>query len=226
MEINWLFVAVVILFAVLIISGWYKGFLRTVISFAGTIVVIIAVVFVSPKVSSFVIENTDLYERTREKVTAVFIEKLTDNGNEADDNGLKDLNVPDILKNDFIEKNASEMYQALLTTVFKEYISGYIAKLAINAGCFVAVYLVFIILKWILLRTSDIISKIPVIKGINRILGAAIGTAEALIITWIFFFIIIMFLGNEFGGKLLSGVQKSVFLTYLFNQNLLFRFIS
>lgn len=228
MEINWLFAVVVALFAILIINGYSKGFLRIVVSFMGTIVVMIAVIVISPRVSGYILNNTDIYEHTRQKVVDVFLDKMySDSGNTVDtSDALNDLNIPDILKNDFIEKNASEMYQALLKTLFDEYISGYIARLIIKAGSFVGVYLLLTIALWILAKSTDIIGRIPVIKGFNKFLGLLVGGVEALIIVWISFFVIIMFLGNELGGKLLSSVQSSVFLTFLFNNNVLFRFIS
>ena len=142
------------------------------------------------------------------------------------DTFIDDLNLPDIMKSDLIEKNASEMYQALLATVFRDYISVYITKLIINAGSFVGVYIILSVILWLIVKSSDIISKIPVIKGFNKLLGGITGAAEALIIVWVFFFVIIMFLGDEIGGKLLKDVQASAFLTYLFNKNILFRFIS
>lgn len=228
MEINWLFAVVVALFAILIINGYSKGFLRIVVSFMGTIVVMIAVIVISPRVSGYILNNTDIYEHTRQKVVDVFLDKMySDSGDTVDTtDALNDLNIPDILKNDFIEKNASEMYQALLKTLFDEYISGYIARLIIKAGSFVGVYLLLTIALWILAKSTDIIGRIPVIKGFNKFLGLLVGGVEALIIVWISFFVIIMFLGNELGGKLLSSVQSSVFLTFLFNNNVLFRFIS
>ncbi|MCR4807939.1 MAG: CvpA family protein [Lachnospiraceae bacterium] len=226
MEINRLLAAVVILFAAFIIYGWKKGFLRIVISFAGTLIVLIAVIFVSPKVSEYIMKNTDLYEKTREKVTAAFVEKLTDKDTDTTEEDIKGLDVPDIMKNDLIEKNATGMYQALLVSVFKEFVAGYLSRLVINAGSFVGVYIILTIAKWILVKSSDIISRIPVIKGINSLFGACIGAMDALIIVWVVFFIIIMFLGEDIGGRLLASVQKSWFLTYLFNKNLLFRFIS
>ncbi len=228
MEINWLFAVVVALFAILIINGYSKGFLRIVVSFMGTIVVMIAVIVISPRVSGYILNNTDIYEHTRQKVVDVFLDKMySDSGDTVDtSDALNDLNIPDILKNDFIEKNASEMYQALLKTLFDEYISGYIARLIIKAGSFVGVYLLLTIALWILAKSTDIIGRIPVIKGFNKFLGLLVGGVEALIIVWISFFVIIMFLGNELGGKLLSSVQSSVFLTFLFNNNVLFRFIS
>ena len=236
MEINRLFAAVAALFVIFIFIGWHKGFLRIVISFAGTIVIIIAVAIMSPKLSRYVVENTGIYERTQEKVTEVFIEKLTSTDEEDDmtvseDEGtgssyLKELDLPDILKNDLIEKTASKMYQALVAVVIKDYISVYLAKLIINAGSFVAMYAALSLALWVVVKSSDIIAKIPVIKGFNKILGALTGAAQALIIVWIFFFVVIMFMGNEAGSRLLKDVQASAFLRYLFNNNYLFRFIS
>ena len=238
MERNRLFAAVAALFVIFIFIGWHKGFLRIVISFAGTIVIIIAVAITSPKLSRYIVENTGIYERTQEKVTEVFIEKLTstDEDKEEDravseDEGtgssyLKELDLPDILKNDLIEKTASEMYQALVAVVIKDYISVYLAKLIINAGSFVAMYAALSLALWVVVKSSDLIAKIPVIKGFNKILGAITGAAEALIIVWIFFFVVIMFMGNEAGSRLLGDVQASVFLRYLFNNNFMFRFIS
>lgn len=227
MEINWLQTAVIALFAVFTFAGWHKGFLKIVISFAGTIVIIISVAIISPKVSRFITDNTDIYEHTRQKVINVFLEKMdrTDEEGKSDE-FLKDLNLPDIMKSDLIEKNASQMYQAILISVFKDYISVYITKLIINAGSFVGVYIALSIALFIIIRSTDLIGRIPVIKGINKLLGGLTGAGQALLIVWVFFFIIIMFLGNEIGGKLLEEVERSNILRYLFNNNYLFRFIS
>lgn len=238
MEINRLFAAVAALFVIFIFIGWHKGFLRIVISFAGTIVIIIATAVMSPKLSRYVVENTGIYERTQEKVTEVFLEKLvppdeekTEDRAVSEDEGsgssyLKDLDLPDILKNDLIEKTASEMYQALVAVVIKDYVSVYLARIIVNAGSFVAMYAALSLALWVVVKSSDIISKIPVIKGFNKMLGALTGVAQALIIVWVFFFVVIMFMGNETGSRLLRDVQASSFLRYLFNNNFLFRFIS
>jgi uncharacterized membrane protein required for colicin V production len=223
MEINRLLVAVVILFAFFIIKGYRKGFFRIIISFTGTIVVIIAVAAVSPMISRYIRENTDLYEHTREKVINVFMEKISSDKDDAD---VKDLDLPDIIMKDIIEKNATEMFQALLATLFRDYISGYIAGIIINAGSFVGTYIALSIVLWILLRTSDIITKIPIVKGLNRFLGMLVGFGEAVIIVWIVFIIIIMFLGDDIGSTLLKDIRDSRILSFLFNNNYLFRFIT
>lgn len=227
MEINWLFVAIVCLFLVFTLNGYRKGFLRIVVSFIGTVVIIIAVIALMPKVKEFVLENTTIYEATRQKVIHVFLNTIDDNDNEEGNNeAIKSLNMPDIITDLLIEKNTSEIYQALMVNLFKDYISQYFAMLIVNAALFVGMFIVLSIIKGILLKSSDIIAKIPIIKGINRLLGAAIGVIQSVIITWIGFFGVIMFLGDELGYKLLEGVNDSQFLTYLFNSNYLLRFIS
>ena len=223
MEINRLLAAVIILFAVFIFKGYRKGFLRIIISFAGTIVIIIAVAAVSPLISRYVRENTDLYEQTREKVINVFMEKISSQDKEDD---IVSLDLPDIIMKDIIEKNASEMFQALLATVLRDYISGYIAKIIINAGSFVCTYIALTLILWLLFKTSDFITKIPIVKGFNRLLGMTVGFFEAVIIVWLVFLVIIMFLGNDIGSVFLKEIKDSKILTFLFNHNLLFRFIT
>ena len=188
-------------------------------------IIIIAVIALMPKVKEFVLENTTIYEATRQKVIHVFLNTIDDN-EEGNNEAIKSLNMPDIITDLLIEKNTSEIYQALMVTLFKDYISQYFAMLIVNAALFVGMFIVLSIIKGILLKSSDVIAKIPIIKGINRLLGAAIGVIQSVIITWIGFFGVIMFLGDELGYKLLEGVNDSQFLTYLFNSNYLLRFIS
>ncbi len=222
MEINWLLAAVLTLFALLMINGYRKGFLKMVVSFLGTIVIIIATVFISPRISSYMVNHTQIYENTREKIENVLVDKLS--GDTPRD--ISDLNVPDILKNDYISKNTSNMYQAIVAVMIRDYISVYAARLIVNAAAFVGTYIALSICIWLIVRSTEIIDRIPVIHGVNRLFGTAVGGAIALILVWIVFFIIIAFLGNDTGEKLLVAVQDSAILTYLFNHNLLFTFIS
>ena len=110
MEINWLFVAIVCLFLVFTLNGYRKGFLRIVVSFIGTVVIIIAVIALMPKVKEFVLENTTIYEATRQKVIHVFLNTIDDNDNEEGNNeAIKSLNMPDIITDLLIENNTIEI---------------------------------------------------------------------------------------------------------------------
>ena len=225
MDINWLLMAVLSLFFISVLNGYRKGFLRIIISFISTLLVILAVTVIAPKLGEYIINNTYYYEITRQKVIETFEEHLNSNLEDENDK-LDSLNIPSILKDDFISKNASELYHEMVGILFKDYISGYLAQIIIKAGAFVGLFVSLSIIRILLIKTTSLISKIPVIGGINSILGALVGFMWGLIVVWIVFIVIIMFMSESIGTSLLEDVQRSSILTYLFNSNYLFRFIS
>ena len=225
MDINWLLMAVLSLFFISVLNGYRKGFLRIIISFISTLLVILAVTVIAPKLGEYIINNTYYYEITRQKVIETFEEHLNSNLEDENDK-LDSLNIPSILKDDFISKNASELYHEMVGILFKDYISGYLAQIIIKAGAFVGLFVSLSIIRILLIKTTSLISKIPVIGGINSILGALVGFMWGLIVVWIVFIVIIMFMSESIGTSLLEDVQRSSILTYLFNGNYLFRFIS
>lgn len=229
MNINYLFVATVLLFLICIVNGYRKGFLRIVISLLGIILAIIAVTFVSPHISDYLINHTKTYDVVKQKVIDVFQDDNSKLDNSIPENQtltIESYDLPDIIKNTLIKNNTSEMYQSLMVTIFEDYIAGYLAKIIINAISFIGLFLMLMIFLWFVLFSADIIAKIPIISGVNKILGAVAGLIKALIIVWIFFFVVLIFFGNNIGNVMIAEVRDSVFLTMLFNLNVLLQLIS
>lgn len=229
MNINYLFVATVLLFLICIVNGYRKGFLRIVISLLGIILAIVAVTFVSPHISDYLINHTKTYDVVKQKVIDVFQDDNSKLDNSIPENQtltIESYDLPDIIKNTLIKNNTSEMYQSLMVTIFEDYIAGYLAKIIINAISFIGLFLMLMIFLWFVLFSADIIAKIPIISGVNKILGAVAGLIKALIIVWIFFFVVLIIFGNNIGNVMMAEVRDSVFLTMLFNLNVLLQLIS
>lgn len=229
MDINYLSVAILLLFIVMTVRGYRRGFLRMVVTFLGTILILSAAKRVSPYISEYMINNTSTYETVQTKITEKFAEANQRYDNTIPENQamtIEGYDLPDLLKNNLLINNTKEMYNILLVSVFEEYVSAYLAKTAIKAMAFVLVFVVFIVAFKILLLVVDIISKIPIIRGINEFVGACLGFIESLIIVWVFFFIVVMFIGNNSGSVLFSMIASSKFLSFLFNTNLLLGIIS
>ena len=227
-NINWILVAVISLVFLCVFNGYNKGFMRLMVSFSGTIVILIAVVFISPAISSFLLSNGEVVTSIQDKVKDTFISD-NDELNTSKEEQIKSIEnyeLPEIIINSLISNNNEEVYSALMVTLFNEYVSLYITKLIINAAAFVGVFIVLNIIMKLLLSASDLVNKIPVFKGINRLLGAALGAAEGILFVWIFYFVVITFLGNEIGNSLMADIRKSDILLYLFNQNILMQYIS
>ncbi|MBP5383641.1 MAG: CvpA family protein [Lachnospiraceae bacterium] len=229
MEMNFLLIAVLSVFAFCVVQGYRKGFLRIIISLAGIILIIGAVFIISPHISDFLINKSSVYDSLKGKVGQVFEDdnsKLDNTIPENQDMTIESYQLPELLKNALKKNNTDEMYKNLMVDIFEDYISGYLSRLILKASSFIGVFLVLSIILWLALKSADLIAKIPIIKGLNKFLGLIAGFVKALMITWIFFVVVVMFLGNETGGKLMEEIYKSPILTFLFNENILMKYLT
>ena len=229
MEVNFLFIAIVSLIIYMTVRGYRRGFLRIVVSFIGTIVIIIAAREAAPYVTDYLYNNTDAYEKIELGIEEMFKDANEKYDNSIPENQIKTIdsyNVPDSLKNNLIINNTAEMYKTLVVDVFEDYVSRYLANTAIKAAGFVLAFIVLIIAFRLLLTVVNIISRIPIIRGINQFIGGCLGFVESLIIVWVFFFVAVMFIGNESGSYIFRMIADSEFLTLLFNTNILLDIIS
>ena len=97
----------------------------------------------------------------------------------------------------------------------------------INYGiAFFAALIICAILMHFLQDMLDIVSKIPILKGVNKTLGVAAGLLQGLIIIWLFFYLLTLFQNVGWGEMLLSMIQESRFLTVLYENNILLYIIT
>ena len=229
MEINILLVVVIAILAISAVNGYHKGFLRIAISLFTIILVICVVTVVSPYVSNYLTNHTKVYDRLREKVIEVFADNNAQYDNTIEENQIKTIesyDLPEVITTCLISNNKTEVYQALMVSLFEDYVAGYLAKMIINAFSFIGCFLMLGIFVWFVIFSADIIAKIPIIKGFNRLLGLFAGLIKGLLIIWVGFFVAIVFFGNTLGSQMISYINQSVILTVLFNNNMLAKFIT
>ena len=94
------------------------------------------------------------------------------------------------------------------------------ASLIIGVIGFILTFLLAFVLLRILGAVLNLVSRLPLIHGINKIAGAEIGRAEALVAVWLGCLLITMFAGFDWGGQMLEMVSKSQILTYIYDNNL------
>lgn len=225
---NYCLIAVLIVLLLGVIKGYRKGFLRLAVSLVSLVFIVVISTKVAPYVSDFVINNTSTYENVRHKIIEVYADK-----NGAIDNSLPEnqgatidsYGLPELITGALISNNNSDMYHKLAATLFEEYISGYLAKIVIKAGSFCGLFVIFGIIMFIVLTTIKIIEKIPVLKTFNRILGVFAGLSISLIVIWIVFIAIMIFFTDSLGMKMLAQIRDSIFLSYLFNNNMVMKLL-
>ncbi|MBO5093860.1 MAG: CvpA family protein [Lachnospiraceae bacterium] len=108
----------------------------------------------------------------------------------------------------------------MFVVAVKGYMDHETLRTILGIVCLTIAVLVYKVVDFIL-SSLKIISIIPVIRGVNKLLGFGVGVVEAVLLIWALFLIIVAF---EFGGissYILADIKENLFLTYLFQNNYL-----
>ena len=222
---NWLLWIVLAFLAVMVIIGIKNGFVKMLFSLVSLIATIILTVIIGPHVATYLKENTSVYEAVQQK-TCMFIEnaliKMEEEAGES--KKIEDLPLPDVIKEKLLENNNEETYDLFGAESLGEYISEYVSGVAVNAIAFCATFIVIFIIIKLVVYFLDLISKLPLLNGLNRTLGAALGFLEGMIVLWLLCLVVTACAGSEWGQNLLAMINESKFLSFIYNNNYLMRF--
>lgn len=135
------------------------------------------------------------------------------------------LPLPEALRDLLLDYNNDEGYASLGVSTFQDYIVSFIATVILNVISFIAAVILVQVLLWAAITALDILSHIPLIGGLNRLLGLLLGLLQALFFIWIFFLVLSMASTTEIGLQLMSMVQSSRLLGYLYDSNLFMQIV-
>ena len=133
---------------------------------------------------------------------------------------IEDLPIPDFLKEQMETFNNSTGYQKLGATDFGSYVINYIANLVLN----ILAFLVTLLVSWIIIRlifgALSVFTSLPIIGGVNRLLGLAAGFVQGVLIVWVLFLIISLFASTPAGKTLMDEISHTPILETIYNTNI------
>lgn len=219
---NWLFIAVAAFLIGMTLYGHHKGFLRLVVSMAAMIITLVVVNITLPHVTDYVKNHTPLYDSIGSGIMENLQEYLEGAGQMPAEERtmIENLPIPETLKRSLLENNNGEIYQALGVDSFADYIRDYLTNIIVNAMCFVLTFLAVYILLTILVHAMNIITKLPIIHGINKLAGAVLGLLEGLVFVWLLCLVLTAFSGREWAAPIFTQIENSSFLSFLYGHNL------
>ena len=235
---NMVLIATALIFLLCVLDGLKRGFIKIVASLAATLITVVVVIVMTPYVSnvldkvlpveSFITSTCMevLYpDTTMNKME--FKEKLPTIDLTREDQILlvEKSKLPEVFQELILENNNSEIYENLGVTNFGEYLVKYFAKLIVNVISFLLTFLVVSIVLRTVIYMLGIISDLPVIGGLNRIAGGALGLAKALVIVWVVFAIITLAFNNEFAATCLEQIKENEFLKFVYDNNILMNYM-
>lgn len=269
---NLLTIIVLIIFAISILHGYRRGFIKSLASMVSIILSIVLVNIATPYVTEFLKTQTPVYDYILEKCEDTFrisgtgassgTSGRTENGTAGQtesgtgmsgqtesDTGtsgqaessigvsgqsgdtawqeawIDKLKIPQALQNLLKENNTPEYYRKIAADSFTDYVPKYMAGLILSLISFVVTWILVISFIWLAVMTLDVIASLPVLRGINQILGLALGFFQGLIIVWVAFLIITIFSSSDIGKQLMEMIAESPLLSEIYDGNLLLDFL-
>ena len=223
---NWLFWVVVVFLGYHVIDGLRRGFIRKAVSAVSLVITLVLVTYLTPQITTFIQDHTSIHEKLSEKCSEIL---LNSNYNESLKTDqvliIEDLELPENIKEMLLENNNTESYNLLQVSGFHEYIGAYIANLIINA----LAYLLSFILIWtalqLLLMALDVVTKLPILRGLNQLAGGALGIVYGVALVWIAFLLVTVLCNGNLGRTFFELIKENPFLLFLYNQNVIMKIV-
>lgn len=212
-----------VLFFICVLIGWIQGLFRVIVSVAGLVASIFAAAYVAPHVSGYLEEHTQIDDR----LTVYISEELKFSDSDEDTSKgvqvavINELPLPEGMKENILDNNNSEMYEALDVVGVYDYIAKSVAVVILNAMVFLLLVFICRIFFFFLGKTVDGFSKLPIVRWIDKIGGGLLGAFRGLLLIWIFFLILSITSTSEWSHKLIVEITQFEPLKLLYDNNLL-----
>lgn len=212
--------------------GGFKGLIKTVFGFASTLVSLVAAYFLYKPFAKILVKSTNIYYFLEEKIGELL--SMNDTGDvltsPADRSDIiSGLEMPKIMQDMLMDNDNSAVYDLLGLDsghTIKEFISGFLANLAVNALAFLIIFIVAGIAIGIIAVVLDLIAKLPVLNEVNHIAGFAVGLALGVILLWVVSLGLYFTITVQGTGDLQMAIDDSVIVPIFYNNNLLLNLLN
>ncbi len=236
---NQVLVTVIIIFGLNVFIGYHKGLMQIILSLVSTVAGIVLAFALTPMISDLTIEYTPIDDMVAIAIDRLGetepieeeVESLWPTAEEEVEEIPVDLplqdqivliegaDMPEFLKETLLTNNNKEIYDQLGVENFGDYVVRYMVEWAIRCLVFVLLFVIISGLLRALVSYMDIISKLPVIRGLNKWGGAILGSGFSLIIIWIGFLLIALLYSTTFGSLCLEMIESNALLRLLYDTN-------
>lgn len=251
---NFVLIMVLVIFGGCFYMGSRKGLVRTVFGLFSSIVVLLTGTVISPIISNQLRNNDKIFnaistriekslenygkngkrdeqsvdkkktkgkkskgKKSRELINAddIYVPYKLLTGNQA----VEEI-ITDILKNEHIKKAREDVQKEV-----NHRVAIYLTGIVINSGTFILVYFILSVGLLVLGRVLNIISKLPVINELNRMVGGIVGIFQGLVIVWLIFTLMMVFIEKPFIQEGMRQIEENAFLRILYESNIIAKII-
>lgn len=224
-----LVLGVVAFLAIMFLIGYRNGMIKVLLSFVATIIAFLLSILLAGPCETFIKESTPVYDNLKKQMTEYVSEYISAEVDTSDIELQKDaigeLKLPSSIKNKLINSNTADEKLSMGVDTFSEYLATSLADIVVEV---LAVLVLFVIIKLILriiISLLNIVSHLPIIHGMNKMLGGIVGLAEGVIIIWIICLLLTIVSGTAVGEQIMSEISSNEILNYIYSNNLIMKML-
>ncbi len=225
-----LLAGVIVFLLIMYWFGYSKGFIRIVLSFAMTIISFVLAILLAAPFESFVKNSTPVYDKINKQMTeyvSKYVPKELDVASEElQKEAIRELNLPSAIQSRLIDSNTIDEKLAMGTESFSEYLAVSLTDTLVEAFSVIILFICIKLILRIIVSLIDLISKLPLIHGVNKSLGGLVGLAEGILIIWVVCIMLTAISGTEIGQQIFSAISTNKILSFIYNNNLLLKFLN
>lgn len=224
---NWTDIAVLVILASSIYFGWRKGFVRTAIEFSKWILsIIVARLFYVPFTKALIGIFGDPSDQIAEHVRSYLYTFFKFNPDQAAElTPVEMSNALSILK---LPMQATEKLRAELAAKAVATTTDFIGEVAVHVShmilyalgfllLIVLMLLLFSILQWI----GDLVTRLPVLKQINKGGGFILGAAQGIVMIYFIMALLSTFSALGWTQDIINAVEQSTVASFFYRYNIL-----
>ncbi|MCM1158348.1 MAG: CvpA family protein [Bacteroidales bacterium] len=212
-----------IVFFICVLAGWVQGLFRVLVSVAGIVASIFIAAYAAPHLSGYLEEHTDMDDRMAAYISEQlqFSEPAEEASKGIQVAVIKELPLPEGMKENILNNNNSEMYEALNVNGVYDYIAKSIAVVVLNAVVFLSLILICRIFFFFLGKGIKGFSDLPIVRWIDKLGGGFLGAVRGVILIWVFFLILSIASTSAWSQEIVAQISQVGSLKLLYDNNLL-----
>lgn len=221
---NWLEIAVAVYLLVMVLYGHYRGAIRMAVSVVALAATFVIVHMATPHVTSFIKNETPVYQWVVQGLEKKLIPQESLEAVPGGQEMLESLNLPgefeELLAAHIGEAEDILDIEALITPVVD-----YLAETIINAVGFVLLFILIYIAAQLLIRWLDVVARLPVLSGVNKMAGALLGGIQGLFFLYLALLLVTAFSTKPWAQAVVAQIESSIWLSFLYHYNLVSKLV-
>ena len=215
----WLIFDLVIaaIFVICVGHSMQQGFVKASSAILSIVLTIVLMFAFQDTISTY-LRNSQLGQDISVKITEALTENNDETIAEPEEEKTGDFGLP-MFFGSFLDNTEEKIENAKNDLI--EQAAESATSSVINILSILILYVAIRIALFFLLKIVNAIFKLPVLKSINRLAGAAIGVVNALFIVYILCAGLIWFVPNDSSELIRDTVSKTYITQYFYNNNLL-----